>query len=131
MADAGVCLKILVIEDDRDIRETISTCLVEVGGFQTVEADGGQEGLRLALAEKPDVILLDVMMPTMDGPTTLACLQAEPRTGGIPVIFLTAKALTSEVNRLKELGAKGVLVKPFDPLQLPSQIEEILAGGGQ
>jgi len=78
---------------------------------------------------KPDAILLDVMMPGMDGPAVLERLKADPGTAGIPVVFLTAKAMASEVSRLRGLGAAGVLTKPFDPVSLAGQIRAILAGG--
>jgi CheY-like chemotaxis protein len=91
-----------------------------------VEAPGGREAVARAIEEKPDAILLDVMMPVMDGPTTLSALRANPATQGIPVVFLTAKAMPSEVERLRGLGAAAVLTKPFDPLALPGLVRAAL-----
>lgn len=119
-------MKILIVDDDDDIRRIARLALTKVGKMEVVEAHGGADGVRKALQEKPDVILLDVMMPLVDGPATLAMLRGDPATARIPVIFLTAKALRSEVERLRGLGAAGVLTKPFDPLTLTSQVREML-----
>lgn len=119
-------MKVLIIDDEEDIREVASLSLSEVGGHDVIEASGGKEGLQKAETESPDVILMDVMMPEMDGPETLQNLKSNPATQGIPVIFLTAKAMTREVDRLKSLGAVGVLVKPFDPLTLANQVTDVL-----
>lgn len=121
-------MKVLLIEDDCDIRESTSSCLEEIGGFEVVTANSGEEGLVKAAEANPNVILLDVMMPIMDGPTTLAALRSRVDTKHIPIIFLTAKALSSEIATLKNLGAIGVLVKPFDPLCLHTQILKLLEG---
>ena len=91
-----------------------------------MDASGGDAGMALAIAEAPDAILLDVMMPGRDGPGTLALLKADPRTARIPVIFLTAKAMTAEIERLRALGAAGVLTKPFDPMTLAASVRAIL-----
>lgn len=115
-------MKILVIDDEADIRKIARLSLSRVGGMQVVEADSGPEGVRKAEAERPDAILLDVMMPGMDGPATLALLRAGEATSRIPVVFLTAKAMTTEIERLKALGALAVLTKPFDPMKLPSEV---------
>ena len=100
--------------------------LSRVGKMEVVEAASGLEGVRSAERDAPDVILLDVMMPGLDGPSTLAALRSDPRTTAIPVVFLTAKAMPAEVERLKDLGARGVLIKPFDPMTLPSQLNALL-----
>ena len=97
-----------------------------VGKGEVVLAASGAEGLERAASEQPDVILLDVMMPGMDGPTTLAELRAQPNTSNIPVIFITAKVEKHEVERYLALGAVGVISKPFDPLKLPREIQQIL-----
>lgn len=115
-------MKILVIDDEADIRKIARLSLSRVGGMQVVEADSGPEGVRKAEAERPDAILLDVMMPGMDGPATLALLRAGEATSRIPVVFLTAKVMTTEIERLKALGALAVLTKPFDPMKLPSEV---------
>ena len=119
-------MKILIIDDEPDIRRIARFSLSKVGRMDVVEADGGAAGVALATTERPDVILLDVMMPAMDGPATLAALRAQPETAAIPVVFLTAKVLASEVDRLRELGAAGVLAKPFNPMTLPDQVRAAL-----
>jgi CheY-like chemotaxis protein len=119
-------MKVLIIDDEDDIRRVARLSLVKIGGLEVVEASSGPDGLRRAAEEQPDAVLLDVMMPTTDGPQTLAALRADPATASIPVVFLTAKAMASEVERLKAMGAAGVLTKPFDPLRLPDQLREAL-----
>jgi CheY-like chemotaxis protein len=94
--------------------------------MEVVDASSGADGIEKAAAEQPDAILLDVMMPMLDGPSTLAALRNQPATSKIPVIFLTAKAMPSEVERLRSLGAAGVLTKPFDPMTLASQVRALL-----
>jgi two-component system, OmpR family, response regulator len=116
-------MKVLIIDDEADIRRIARLSLTRVGKMDVVEAGGGEAGVREAEDQQPDVILLDVMMPAMDGPATLAALKANPRTAAIPVLFLTAKALGSEIERLRSLGAEGVLTKPFDPLGLPELVQ--------
>lgn len=120
-------MKILIIEDEEDIRRIAAVSLSKLGGMSVCEASSGPEGLTKARNEIPDVILLDVMMPLIDGPATLQSLKNDPATAAIPVIFLTAKAMDDDLSRLKQLGAAGVLVKPFDPVKLPSQIESLLS----
>lgn len=119
-------MKALLIEDDDDIRAVMRMSLSRLGGMDVSTASSGAEGLLVATQELPDFIMLDVMMPNMDGPATLALLRANPKTAGIPVIFMTAKAMPHEVARLHELGAAAVLTKPFDPSQLPDDIRRIL-----
>lgn len=118
--------RILVIDDEDDIREVAQLCLETVGGWEVITASSGSEGLAKALAELPDAIILDVMMPKMDGPTTYQKLRENTATQNIPVIFLTAKAQVSEQRKFTELGAKGVLAKPFEPLLLASQVAKVL-----
>ena len=119
-------MKVLIIDDDADIRSIVRLSLGRLGGMEVVEAAGGAEGLRQAQDEKPDAILLDMMMPAMDGPATLAALRAQPATATTPVIFLTAKAMRAEIDRLRDLGAAGVLIKPFDPRTLPGEVRALL-----
>jgi CheY-like chemotaxis protein len=97
-----------------------------VGNFEVLTASNGREGVERARGEKPDAILLDVMMPDMDGPATLAQLQADPTTRDIPVVFLTAKTQSSERTRLEQLGPAGILTKPFDPLKLAGEVATTL-----
>lgn len=119
---------ILLIDDEDDIREVATISLEAFGDWRVSSATGGREGIAMARAERPDVVLLDVMMPDIDGPATLQRLQADPRTCGIPVIFLTAKAQSADRRCFTQLGgASGVLTKPFDPLTLGDQITAILA----
>jgi two-component system, OmpR family, response regulator len=118
--------RILHIEDEADIQEVARIALEEVGNFTVTVAGSGKEGLAAARKVNPDVILLDVMMPGMDGPTTLKELRAIPATAAIPVIFMTANAQTHEVERYLALGALGVITKPFDPMTLAQEISALL-----
>ena len=117
--------KILLVDDDDDLRHIGQISLTRVGGFEVIEATSGIEALELARSEQPDLVLLDVMMPGMDGVTTLLELRDDGATAHIPIIFMTAKAQKREVEYYQELGAAGVIVKPFDPMRLPAQIREI------
>ncbi|MBX9573903.1 MAG: response regulator [Candidatus Obscuribacterales bacterium] len=119
-------MKVLIIDDEEDIRSIASMSLGILGGIDVVEADGGEEGISKAAELQPDAILLDMMMPVLDGPGTLAKLRENSATKHIPVIFLTARAMTSEVEKLKQMGATGILTKPFDPTTLASQVKAIL-----
>ncbi len=121
-------MKVLIIDDEEDIRSVASMSLGILGGIEVVEADSGAAGVEKAAAEKPDVILLDAMMPEMDGPATLRALRENPETAPIPVVFLTAKAIRAELDKLKDMGVAGVLTKPFDPTTLASQVRGILEG---
>lgn len=119
-------MKVLIIDDDADIRFIAGLSLARVGGMDVIDADGGAEGVRKAHDENPDVILLDMMMPTMDGTQTLAALRAQPSTAATPVIFLSAKAVGAEVDRMMSLGAAGVLIKPFDPRTLSDDVRALI-----
>ncbi|MBX9947966.1 MAG: response regulator [Candidatus Obscuribacterales bacterium] len=119
-------MKVLIIDDEEDTRSIAAMSLNILGGLDVVEAENGKVGVEKAAAEQPDCILLDCMMPVMDGESTLAELLTNEQTKGIPVIFLTAKAMTSEIERLKRLGAVGVLTKPFDPTALAGQVKALL-----
>ena len=119
-------MKILVIDDDADIRSIVQMSLSHMGGMDVIQAASGVEGVRKARQESPHVILLDMMMPGMDGVATLAALRAQPATAMTPVIFLTAKAGAHEVGRLTALGAAGVLVKPFDPRTLSDDVRALV-----
>jgi len=118
-------MKVLVTDDDADSRELVRLTLA-LHKIQVVEAAGGTECLKVAQEARPDAILLDVMMPSMDGPSTLIALRANPATASIPVIFLTASAMPAEIERLKKLGARAVVAKPFDPFALPAAVRELL-----
>lgn len=119
-------MKVLIVDDEPDIRRIAKLGLARVGGMEVVEATGGAEALALAREHQPDAILLDVMMPGLDGPTTLARLREDAATAGVPVVFLTAKAIAAEVDRLRSLGAAGVLTKPFDPMTLAQELRAVL-----
>jgi CheY-like chemotaxis protein len=118
-------MKVLIIDDDPDIRLIVRVSLSR-HGFSVAEATSGPAGLRAARDDRPDVIVLDVMMPEMDGPDTLRAILEDPALAGVPVVFLTAKAMRSEIERLRALGAAGVLLKPFDPLSLAAELEAVL-----
>lgn len=120
-----MALRILLIEDDPDIQKMVQLSLKYQGGHQVSVASGGKEGLGKAASERPDLILLDVMMPEMDGHETCRRLKADPATQAIPVIFLSARAQQAEIQKGKDLGAIGYLVKPFDPMSLSSQLEAL------
>jgi two-component system, OmpR family, response regulator len=116
---------ILYVEDDPDIQEVVTMALEVVGGFAVSVASSGREALVLAQASTPDLILLDVMMPDMDGPTTLAHLRERPEFVDVPVIFITAKVQATEIEYFKSLGAVDVIAKPFDPVTLAGQVQSI------
>ena len=120
--------KILLIDDEDDIRTVARISLETIGGFEVLLAGGGEEGLDVSARDKPDLILLDVMMPGLDGPATLKRLKRNPASADIPVVFLTAKAQQMELDQLKDMGAEGVLTKPFDPMQLPDLVRAFLRG---
>ena len=115
--------KILVIEDDPDIQQLIHLALEFTGGYEVALASDGPEGLGKAAAERPDLILLDAMMPGMDGFEVCRRLKGDAATSGIPVVFLTAKAQANEIEEGLRLGAAGYLTKPFDPMKLKDDIE--------
>lgn len=115
-----------MIDDESDIQTIARIGLTMIGGWQVLTADSGKEGIVQAREHHPDAILLDVMMPDMDGAATARALQADSITQAIPIIFLTAKAQAVDRKRLYELGAQGVIHKPFDPTTLASQIAGFL-----
>jgi CheY-like chemotaxis protein len=122
-----VSRRVLLIDDEDDIREVARLSLELVADWTLFDAGSGEEGIVKAEAERPDAILLDVMMPGMDGPTTLERLQEHPATRNIPVIFLTAKVQPAGQRRFQSLGVRGVIAKPFDPMTLAAKVEEILS----
>lgn len=114
--------RVLLIDDEHDIREVAVMSLETMTNWTVLQASGGEEGIAAAVAEHPDVILLDVMMPGMDGPTTYEHLRGHDATRSIPVIFLTAKVQGVDHRRFAALGVQGVIAKPFDPLTLADQV---------
>ncbi len=119
-------MKVLIIDDDADIRFVAAMSLRAGGVIDVVEASGGLDGVGKAREERPDVILLDMMMPLMDGAQTIAALRKQRETATTPVIFLTAKTIVAEIQRMKDLGAAGVLIKPFDPRTLTADVLALL-----
>jgi len=119
--------RILYVEDEPDIRMVAQMALQAVGGFTVIACASGQEALDAAPGAGADLLLLDVMMPGMDGPTTLKGLRELPATASTPVIFMTAKVQAAEVAVYKGLGALEVIPKPFDPMELSTQIQRIWA----
>lgn len=118
--------KILIIDDEEDIREVAAMSLESVAGWAVLTASSGAQGLARAAEHRPDAILLDVMMPGMDGPATFLALRKNPATAQIPVLLLTAKAQTADQRRFADLGVDAVLLKPFDPMTLSLQIASAL-----
>lgn len=117
--------KIMMVEDEPDIQAVAQVALEAVGGFDVTICSSGGEALAQVTDIAPDLILLDVMMPEMDGPTTLGNLQKMPEIKNIPVIFMTAKVQPTEVAHYKEIGAIDVIAKPFDPMTLADTIRSI------
>jgi two-component system, OmpR family, response regulator len=117
--------RILLVEDDPDIRVVTSLALSKIGGFEVRVSGSAPEALRDAPGFAPDLILLDVMMPGMDGPSTLAALRGLPSTATTPVIFMTAKIQPHEMAHYRKLGSAGVIAKPFDPATLAQRVREL------
>ena len=117
---------ILVIEDEASLRLVIKITLEKLGGWTVVTAASGEDGLYQARQAQPDAILLDVMMPDMDGLTVLQQLRSQPQTCKTPVILLTAKMMPLAPDEQTQFGISGIIAKPFDPLQLTQQVVGIL-----
>ena len=118
--------RILIVDDEDDIREVAELSLASVGGFDVSTAESGRQGIEKAREEQPDAILLDVMMPDMDGPSTFAELQGLEETSDIPVLFVTAKVQPADRRRFAELGVAGLVAKPFNPMTLSEQVADAL-----
>jgi CheY-like chemotaxis protein len=116
---------VLYVDDEPDIREVVEMSLNLVSGIAVKTCGSGLAALELLKTFKPDLVLLDVMMPGLDGPATLMRLRSDAALKHIPVVFMTAKALPQEVDRFMSLGAVGVISKPFDPLQLGTRVQEV------
>ncbi|HWW61805.1 MAG TPA: response regulator [Thermoanaerobaculia bacterium] len=115
-------MNVLIIDDEDDVRRIATLSLGRVGGMDVIEASNGQDGIDQAEAHTPDVILLDMMMPGMDGASTFHALRANAKTAAIPIIFLTTKTTGAE-----QLGARGVMLKPFNPMTLADEVRAVLA----
>ncbi|WP_018876984.1 MULTISPECIES: response regulator [unclassified Thioalkalivibrio] len=120
--------RILYVEDEPDIQAVAELALETVGGYTVKTCASGEEAVRDAEAFAPDLILLDVMMPGMDGPTTLEALRGIPALAEVPVAFMTAKVQPSEIAHYKSLGARDVIAKPFDPMTLSDEVRRIWQG---
>jgi CheY-like chemotaxis protein len=117
---------VLVIDDERDIRELTKVSLESTGPWEVLLAGSGEDGISMATEHQPDVILLDAMMPGLDGLATLQRLQASSETSGIPVLMFTAKASKSDRLEYTRFGARAVVTKPFDPLILGADLNRLL-----
>jgi CheY-like chemotaxis protein len=116
---------ILCVDDEEDILQVARLSLEAVGGLRVSLCRGSGEAVSRAEALRPDLILLDVMMPEMDGPATLQKLRENPATSPMPIVFMTAKAQPAEIRRYLGLGAIGVISKPFDPMKLSAEIRAL------
>jgi len=121
----GTLSRITYVEDEPDIREVAQIALETLGGFTLDICSSGAEALEKASAFRPDLILLDVMMPDMDGIETYKRLKSLPQLRDTPIIFMTAKAQAHEVASYNALGALGIITKPFDPISLGDEIQSI------
>jgi CheY-like chemotaxis protein len=119
-------MRVLVIDDAPEIRRIAAFSLTRFGRMQVLEAGTGQEGLATARAEQPDAILLDLVLPDIDGASVLSALKADPATAAIPVVLLSATTLPPE--RVQSMGAHAALAKPFDPMGLPEALRKALGG---
>jgi two-component system, OmpR family, response regulator len=117
--------RILFVEDDPDIQVVATLALESLGGFRVLACSSGTEALSRFAELAPDLVLLDVMMPGMDGPATLEALRQLPGGSTTPVVFMTARVQAHEVSRYKALGAVEVISKPFDPMRLAEMVREI------
>jgi CheY-like chemotaxis protein len=113
---------VLYVDDEPDIREVVEMSLALDPAVSVRSCASGGDALAATVDWSPDLILLDVIMPEMDGPSTLLRLRERPRTARVPVVFMTARAQTSELDRFRSLGAAGVIGKPFDPMTLAAQV---------
>jgi CheY-like chemotaxis protein len=125
----GPLNRILYVEDEEDIQTVAKIALETLGGFTLRVCGSGAEALQEAPAFRPQLILLDVMMPGMDGPSTLKSLRTLPGLEKIPVVFMTAKVQPGEIAHFLEMGAVEVIAKPFDPMTLSDKIQDIWKGG--
>jgi CheY-like chemotaxis protein len=119
--------KILLVDDDENIRTVAMIGLEDMPGLEIVEASSGQQALDLAQTTSPDLIVLDMMMPGMDGIQTFNQLRENDKTRDIPIIFMTAKVQSHEIESYTKLGVAGVITKPFDPLTLADEIRSFIA----
>jgi CheY-like chemotaxis protein len=122
---------VLYVEDDPDIQEVARLALEVVGGLEVVVASSGDEAIQRAQEAIPDLVLLDVMMPGMDGPTTMSALKKLDGMRDVPIIFVTAKVQSAEIEQYIALGAIGVIAKPFDPMTLADEARALWESAGR
>ena len=120
--------KILIIDDEKLIVEMLAFRLSKAGGYEVVQAFDGDEGLIKAAAEKPDLVLVDIMMPKMDGHQFIINMKKDPALSSIPIIIITASVSLEIVNQALKSGAAGYILKPFDPNKLMEKVKEALEG---
>ena len=118
--------RVLIVDDQSDIRDIARVGIELTTDWQVMVAGSGEEAIRVAAAERPDAILLDVMMPEMDGPAAVRALRADPATQDIPVILLTARITFDDGDELSQIAVSGLLSKPFDPMSLAESVSSIL-----
>ncbi len=131
MSGPKILSKILLVEDEPDIQIVVKIALEAMSDFIVDTCDTGEMAIEKAKSNPPDLILLDVMLPDMDGPTILGVLRGSNKTDQIPIIFMTAKVQPKDVNHYKEIGALGVIAKPFDPMLLVKMITDIWDGSNE
>jgi len=117
---------VFYVDDDEDIRSIVQFALEDDEQIELVLCESGAQALQRLAEKQPDLILLDVMMPAMDGPEVLSRIRLMPTLSQVPVVFITAKVQPSEIRQFKALGAMDVIIKPFDPMELPEQVKRYL-----
>lgn len=120
--------RITYVDDEADIRAVTALLLEKLGGFTVDPCAGGREALERMTGFAPDLVLLDVMMPDMDGPQTLQKMRTTPGLAHLPVLFVTARSQAHEMAGYRALGVDGVIAKPFEPMGLPEELREIWKG---
>jgi CheY-like chemotaxis protein len=126
MTNSTSIKNVLLVDDDQNIRFVAQMSLEGLTPWTIMLAVSGEDALKKVQEQKPDLILLDMMMPGMDGPTTFSKLKERAELADVPIIFMTAKVQTHEVEGYRKTGAAGVITKPFDPMKLPDEIRQIL-----
>jgi DNA-binding response OmpR family regulator len=121
----GILRRIMLVEDDIDIQDIVTMALEDVGGYEVFVCGDGPTAIRMVGSIKPDLIMLDWMMPGLDGGQTLAALQDSGSIDSVPVVFMTAKAQPEELKRMVDIGGTDVVTKPFDPMDLSRRIQGI------